>query len=105
MDVMKKVPGVIVMGDNISLAGSSNLTILIDGKTTKYMDVSALLKDMPGDNIEKVEIIQQPGAEFDAAGSGPIINIILKKNRMFGTFGSVNTSVSKGDLWRYNTNG
>ncbi len=104
MDVMKKVPGVIVMGDKISLAGSSNLTILIDGKTTKYMDISSLLKDMPGDNIEKIEIIHQPGAEFDASGSGPIINIILKKNKLFGTFGSVNTGISKGDSWRYNTN-
>jgi ferric enterobactin receptor len=104
MDVMKKVPGVIVLGDKISLAGSSNLTILIDGKTTKYMDVESLLKDIPGDNVEKVEVIHQPGAEFDAAGSGPIINIILKKNKLFGTFGSVNTGFSKGDTWRYFTN-
>ena len=104
MDVMKKVPGVIVIGDNISLAGSSNLTILIDGKTTKYMDVESLLKDIPGDNVEKVEVIHQPGAEFDAAGSGPIINIILKKNKLFGTFGSVNTGFSMGDSWRYFTN-
>ncbi|NJO89741.1 MAG: TonB-dependent receptor [Chloroflexia bacterium] len=104
MDVMKKVPGVIVIGDKISLAGSSNLTILIDGKTTKYMDVESLLKDIPGDNVEKVEVIHQPGAEFDAAGSGPIINIILKKNKLFGTFGSVNTGFSMGDSWRYFTN-
>lgn len=104
MDVMQQVPGVIVMGDNISLAGSSNLTILINGKTTKYMDMTSLLKDMPGDNIEKVEVIHQPGAEFDAAGSGPIINVILKKNSLFGTFGSVKAGVSKGDAWRYNTN-
>jgi len=104
MDVMKKVPGVIVMGDNISLAGSSNLTILINGKTTKYMDINSLLKDIPGDNVEKVEVIHQPGAEFDASGSGPIINIILKKNKLFGTFGSVNTGFSKGDSWRYFTN-
>lgn len=104
MDVMRKVPGVIVMGDKISMAGSTNLTILINGKTTKYMDIESLLKDMPGDNIEKIEVIHQPGAEFDAAGSGPVINIILKKNSLFGTFGSVETGISKGDMWRYNTN-
>jgi len=103
MDVMKKVPGVIVIGDNISLAGATNLTILINGKTTKYMDISSLLKDMPGDNIDRVEIIHQPGAEFDAAGSGPIINIILKKNSLFGTFGSVKMGMSKAESWRYNT--
>ncbi len=72
MDVMKKVPGIIVAGNKISPAGATNLTILIDGKTTKYMDVESLLKDMPGDNIQKVEIIHQPGAEFEAAGSLPI---------------------------------
>ncbi len=103
MDVMKKVPGIIVAGDKISLAGATNLTILINGKTTKYMDVESLLKDMPGDNIQKVEIIHQPGAEFDAAGSGPIINIILKKNSLFGTNGKVNFDVSKGKFWRYKT--
>jgi len=103
MDVMKKVPGVIVAGDKIRLAGSSNLTILINGKTTKYMDVESLLKDMPGDNIKKVEIIHQPGAEFDAAGTGPIINIILKKNSLFGTNGSVRAGIGKAEDWKYNT--
>lgn len=100
MDVMKKVPGVIVVGDKISLAGTSNVTILINGKTTKYMDVESLLRDMPGDNIQKVEIIHQPGAEFDAAGSGPILNIILKKNNLFGTNGNVSLSSEKGKVWR-----
>ncbi len=103
MDVMKKVPGIIVAGDKISLAGSSNVTILINGKTTKYMDVEDLLKDMPGDNIKKVEIIHQPGAEFDAAGTGAIINIILKKNSLFGTSGKVKFGVGKAKRWKYNT--
>lgn len=103
MDVMKKVPGIVVMGDNISLAGATNLTILINGKTTKYMDVTSLLRDMPGDNIQKVEIIHQPGAEFDASGSGPIINIILKKNSLFGTFGTVKTGYSRAAFNRYNS--
>lgn len=103
MDVMKKVPGIIVAGDKLSLAGATNLTILINGKTTKYMDVESLLRDMPGDNIQKVEIIHQPGAEFDAAGSGPVINIILKKNSLFGTNGKVNFDVSKRKYWQYKT--
>ncbi len=103
LDVLKKVPGVIVAGDRISLAGATNITILINGKTTKYMDVESLMKDMPGDNIMKVEIIHQPGAEFDAAGSGPIINIILKKNSLFGTSGSVNAGISKAELYQYKT--
>ncbi len=103
MDVMKKVPGMIVVNDRLSLAGSSDMTILINGKTTKYMDVQSLLRDMPGDKIKKVEIIHQPGAEFEASGSGPIINIILKKNSLYGTNGSVYIGGAKGRYWMGNT--
>jgi len=103
MDVMKKVPGMIVVNDRLSLAGSSNLTILINGKTTRYMDVQSLLRDMPGDNIKKVEIIHQPGAEFEAAGTGPVINIILKKNSLYGTNGSAYIGAAKGRYWMGNT--
>lgn len=103
LDVMKKVPGMIVIGDQLRMAGQSNMTILINGKTTKYMDVQSLLKDMPGDNIKKVEVIHQPGAEFDAEGTGPVINIILKKSSLYGTNGNINAGVGKGEYWRYKT--
>ena len=103
LDVMKKVPGVLVVNDKLSMAGSGTPTILLNGKTTQYIDVQSLIRDMPGDNIKKVEIIHQPGAEYEAAGSGPIINIILKKNSLFGTNGSVAVGASKGELWDYTT--
>jgi len=103
LDVMKKVPGMIVVQDRLSMAGSGTPTILLNGKSTQYMDVQSLLRDMPGDNIKKVEIIHQPGAEYEAAGSGPIINIVLKKNSLFGTNGSVTVGVGKGELWDYTT--
>lgn len=103
LDVMKKVPGVMVVGDKLRMAGQSNITILINGKTTKYMDIDALLKDIPGDNIKRVEVIHQPGAEFEAEGTGPVINIIMKKNSLFGTNGSLSAGVGKGHYWRYRT--
>ena len=103
LDVMKKVPGMLVIRDRLSIAGSGNPTIYLNGKTTQYMDVQSLLRDMPGDNIKKVEIIHQPGAEYEAAGSGPIINIIMKKNSLFGTNGSVTAGVSYAQLWEYTT--
>lgn len=102
LDVMKKVPGMIVVGDKLRMAGQSNVTILINGKTTRYMDMESLLRDMPGDNIKKVEVIHQPGAEFEAAGSGAIINIILKKNSLFGTNGSISAGIAKGNQWKQN---
>lgn len=103
LDVMKKVPGMLVINDRLSMAGSGTPTILLNGKSTQYMDVQSLLRDMPGDNIQKVEIIHQPGAEYEAAGSGPILNIILKKNALVGTNGSVTVAAGKGELWDYNT--
>jgi len=103
LDVMKKVPGMLVVNDRLSMAGAGTPTILLNGKSTQYMDVQSLLRDMPGDNIKKVEIIHQPGAEYEAAGSGPIINIILKKNSLFGTNGSVTFGAGKGEVWDYTT--
>lgn len=104
LDVMKQVPGMIVINDRLRMAGQSNFTILINGKTTRYMDVQSLLRDMPGDNVKKVEVIHQPGAEFEAAGTGPIINIILKKNSLYGTNGQVALGVGKDYGWTYNPN-
>lgn len=101
LEVMKKVPGVLVIGENLTMAGQRNVTILINGKSTQYMDVQSLLKDLPGDNIQRVEVIHQPGAEFDAEGTGAIINIILKKNSLFGTNGRVNVGIAKGEDWKY----
>ena len=101
LDVMKKVPGVIVVGDKLRMAGQSNVTILINGKSTRYMDMESLLRDMPGDNIKRVEVIHQPGAEFEASGTGAIINIILKKNSLYGTNGSITVGGAKGRDWKY----
>lgn len=102
-DVMKRVPGVIVTNNGISYAGQNNIRILINGKTTDYMDMNTLLRDMPADNIARVEMVEQPGAEFDAAGSGPIINIILKKNVRLGTNGTVVGWVGEDEGVEYGT--
>lgn len=88
-DVMKKVPGIIVTNGNITYGGQQGIRILLNGKTTDYFDLSSLLRDLPADNIAKIELIQQPGAEYDAAGSGPLLNIILKKNIKIGTNGNI----------------
>ncbi|MEM9820075.1 MAG: outer membrane beta-barrel family protein [Bacteroidota bacterium] len=103
MDVVKKVPGMLVVNGRLSLAGNSNPTILIDGRSTQYMDIESLLKEMPGDNIERIELIHQPGAEFEATGTGPIINIILKRNKLFGTNGTFRAGIGKATRWRTNT--
>jgi len=103
MDIVRKVPGMLVVNGKLSLAGNSNPTILINGRSTKYMDIQSLLKEMPGNNIERIEVIHQPGAEFEASGTGPLINIILKKSKLFGTNGSVRAGIGKSSRWRYNS--
>ncbi|CAM1356063.1 MULTISPECIES: outer membrane beta-barrel protein [Tenacibaculum] len=102
-DVMRKVPGVLVTNSGITIAGKSGVRILINGKTTEYMDVDTLLRDFPADNISKVEVVEQPGAEYDASGSGAIINIILKKNVSLGTHGSVMGWIGEDEGFEYGT--
>mgnify|MGYP003684180115 CR=1 FL=1 len=96
-DVMKKIPGVLITNNNLSYAGQSNVRILINGKQTNYMDMQTLLREMPADNIAKIELVQQPGAEYDADGSGALINIILKKNVKLGTYGTLKSMVGYVD--------
>ena len=102
-DVMRKIPGVLVTNNGISIAGNRGVRILINGKTTEYMDVETLLRDFPADNISKIEVVEQPGAEYEASGSGAIINIILKKNVKLGTHGSTNVWVGEDEGFEYGT--
>jgi len=102
-DVMRKVPGVLVTNNGISIAGNRGVRILINGKTTEYMDVQTLLRDFPADNISKIEVIEQPGAEYEASGSGAIIDIILKKNVRLGTHGSTNLWIGEDEGFEYGT--
>jgi hypothetical protein len=100
-DVMRKVPGVLVTNNGISIAGNRGVRILINNKTTEYMDVETLLRDFPADNISKIEVIEQPGAEYEASGSAAIINIILKKNVRLGTHGSATLWVGEDEGFEY----
>ncbi|MEQ6123744.1 outer membrane beta-barrel protein [Pseudotenacibaculum sp. MALMAid0570] len=102
-DVMRKIPGVLVTNNGISIAGNRGVRILINGKTTEYMDVQTLLRDFPADNIAKIELVEQPGAEYEASGSGAIINIILKKNVRLGTHGSTRFWVGEDEGFEYGT--
>lgn len=87
LEMLQKMPGVLIVQDRVTLAGNSNLAIWIDGKPSQYADMNAVLRDMPGDQIDRVELITQPGAKYDAAG-GAIINIILKRNANLGFNGT-----------------
>lgn len=105
VDLLKKVPGMVVVNDQVRMAGRQGVTILIDGRPTNYMDVQSLLREMPANNIARIEVISQPGAAFDAEGTGGVINIILKKNALLGANGQLSAGAGYGELWKYRANG
>lgn len=99
-EVLENIPSVEVDIDGqISLRGSSNVTVLIDGKPSGLTggDREALLDQIPANLIDQVEVITNPSAKYDPDGMAGIINVVLKKNKLEGFYGNTQLSVGTGD--------
>ena len=91
-DVLDNIPSVEVDNDgNVSLRGNSSVEVWINGKSSGLTsdNRAQILQQLPAESIERIEVIDNPSAKFSAEGSAGIINIVLKKDRRAGYYGSL----------------
>ncbi|MFY0644296.1 MAG: TonB-dependent receptor [Bacteroidia bacterium] len=104
-ELLRKAPGVIIDNNNaISLEGKGGVQVFIDGKPTILSgdDLVNYLRTLQSTSVDAIELITQPSAKYDAAGTAGIINIKLKRNKNYGTNGSAGLGYSYGVYHRSN---
>ena len=106
-NILDNIPSVTVdIEGNVSLRGSSNVRILVDGKQSGLIGIGSTkgLQSLQANMIEKVEIITNPSAKYEAEGMSGIINIVLKKEQKQGLNGSLDASAGIPDLAGFDGN-
>lgn len=102
LEALKKVPMVTVDGqDNIMINGESNFKIFVNGKEEPMLEANAstIFKSMPTEAFSKIEVITEPGAKYDAEGTGGILNLITEqKQTKDGYTGSLSASFNN-QMW------
>ncbi|PTM08352.1 MAG: TonB-dependent receptor [Bacteroidetes bacterium] len=106
LQAMQNLPSVTIQEGKVQLRGNDKVTVLIDGKQTALtgFDNQAGLDNIPASAIDKIEIINNPSAKYDANGNAGIINIIYKKNKVQGFNGKVGFTGGLGSLWEREKN-
>jgi outer membrane receptor protein involved in Fe transport len=104
-DILQNIPSVNVDIDGkISLRGSENVTVLIDGKPSTLTGANrqAILQQLPANAISEIEIITNPSAKYDADGMAGIINIKTKKDKLKGINANTQATVGTNDKYSFN---
>lgn len=103
---MQNLPGVTVQDGKVQIRGNDKVSVLIDGKQTALTGFGnqSGLDNIPASAIDKIEIINNPSAKYDANGNAGIINIIYKKNKKEGFNGKVGFTSGLGALWERKEN-
>ncbi len=107
IELLRKAPGVLVdNNNNISVLSRSGVLVYIDGKRLPLTgdDLTNYLQSLPAEQIDRMDIITNPSAKYEAEGNAGIIDIRLKKDENVGANGSISTNVSQGRYFRGNTN-
>ena len=101
LQAMQNLPGVSIQEGKVQLRGNDKVSVLIDGKQTALTGFGNQtgLDNIPASAIEKIEIINNPNAKFDANGNAGIINIIMKKTEKEGFNGKIGFTSGLGSLW------
>jgi outer membrane receptor protein involved in Fe transport len=102
LQAMKNLPGVTISDEGtVRLRGSDRVTVLIDGKQTALTGFGnqTSLDNIPASAIERIEVINNPSAKYDANGNAGILNIIYKKEVKEGFNGKVGLAGGLGALW------
>lgn len=106
-DVLRNIPSVKVGNKGeVSLRGNSSVTIWIDGKVSglSSQNRGQILRQLPAESIDKIEITTNPSAKNSPEGTAGIINIILKKNRKAGYYGGLQTGADSHGGYSASTN-
>ncbi|WP_332914502.1 TonB-dependent receptor [Algoriphagus boritolerans] len=106
LEILRKTPNVLIdNAGNIRLMGRTGAIVALNGKILPVSgsDLTAYLQTIQTDQIESIELITEPGAQYDAVGTSGVINIVLKKNSDLGSNGSFSSGYSIGNKSRYNT--
>lgn len=98
-EILEKTPGLFIDQDgNIYISSTTPATVYINGRQMKLSaaDIASLLKSLPPNSIEKIEILRTPSSKYEASSSGGVVNVVLKKGVKIGLTGQVYAGAQQG---------
>lgn len=106
MQALQNLPGVSMQDGKLQLRGSDKILVLIDGQQTALTGFGNQtgLDNLSAASLDKIEIINNPSAKYDANGNAGIINLVFKKNKEEGLHGKIGMSFGLGALWQKHGN-
>ncbi len=107
LNLLRKAPGVLIdNNNNVSVLSRSGVLFYVDGKRLPLSgdDLTVYLENLPAEQIDRIDIITNPGARYEAEGNAGIIDIRLKKDKSLGYNGSISSTYSQGQEAKWNSN-